>query len=283
MTAGDEQALLQAMIADPEDDGPRLVYSDWLEEHGRLDRAEFIRIECELARMTLGSAEYDTRAGVLRQRQVELRGQHEKEWVAELNLPKNRHCYCWFKRGMIASVWCTIRYFLDHGQTIFQAAPVETICFRRATAQNIRALDHHPAYRLVRGVEFLLDETPVEVVIAFLENVQSEHLRALALQTRMVNSLWSGWHSRNVHLARTIANCRGTVGWKHLRLGHAGIGDEGGLALAQSPYLDELEILDLTNIALSESVQLALRQRFGSSVWFSREDYLGVTLGEIGW
>jgi uncharacterized protein (TIGR02996 family) len=27
--------LLQAILADPEDDTPRLVYADWLEEHGQ--------------------------------------------------------------------------------------------------------------------------------------------------------------------------------------------------------------------------------------------------------
>jgi uncharacterized protein (TIGR02996 family) len=47
----DERALLNAIIAAPEDDLPRLVYADWLEEHGRAERAEFIRLECELARM----------------------------------------------------------------------------------------------------------------------------------------------------------------------------------------------------------------------------------------
>src|SRR4029450_634982 len=36
----DEAALLRAIIASPEDDDARLVYSDCLEEHGRADQAE---------------------------------------------------------------------------------------------------------------------------------------------------------------------------------------------------------------------------------------------------
>ena len=36
-------ALLESVLADPADDAPRLVISDWLEEHGVLDRAEVIR------------------------------------------------------------------------------------------------------------------------------------------------------------------------------------------------------------------------------------------------
>jgi uncharacterized protein (TIGR02996 family) len=41
-------ALLAAVIADAEDDAPRLVYADWLEEHGDPDRAAFIRNQCAL-------------------------------------------------------------------------------------------------------------------------------------------------------------------------------------------------------------------------------------------
>jgi uncharacterized protein (TIGR02996 family) len=39
----DEQALLAAVIADPEDDLPRLAYADWLDEHGDPHRAKYIR------------------------------------------------------------------------------------------------------------------------------------------------------------------------------------------------------------------------------------------------
>jgi uncharacterized protein (TIGR02996 family) len=42
MTA-DERALLNAILAAPEDDLPRLVYADWLEEH---DRAEQAAVMC---------------------------------------------------------------------------------------------------------------------------------------------------------------------------------------------------------------------------------------------
>lgn len=50
MTA-DELALIAAVNAAPEDDLPRLVYANWLREHGRDDRAEFIAVQCELARL----------------------------------------------------------------------------------------------------------------------------------------------------------------------------------------------------------------------------------------
>ena len=47
MTTGD--AILRAVFDSPYDDTPRLVFADWLEEHGDPLRAEFIRLQCELA------------------------------------------------------------------------------------------------------------------------------------------------------------------------------------------------------------------------------------------
>src|SRR5829696_7436743 len=44
----EREALLRAIIENPEDDAPRLVFADWLDEHGEPDRAEFIRLQIEL-------------------------------------------------------------------------------------------------------------------------------------------------------------------------------------------------------------------------------------------
>lgn len=49
MTA-DELAFLAAICADSTDDTVRLAYADWLDEQDQPDRAEFIRVQCELAR-----------------------------------------------------------------------------------------------------------------------------------------------------------------------------------------------------------------------------------------
>jgi uncharacterized protein (TIGR02996 family) len=46
----EETALLAAIRAQPEDDTARLVYADWLQEHDHAARAEFIRVQIDLAR-----------------------------------------------------------------------------------------------------------------------------------------------------------------------------------------------------------------------------------------
>lgn len=44
-----EEIALAEIMASPEDDVPRLIFADWLEEHGDEARAEFIRVQVELA------------------------------------------------------------------------------------------------------------------------------------------------------------------------------------------------------------------------------------------
>lgn len=43
--------LMKAVCASPADDLPRLVLADWLEENGQPERAEFIRLQCELEKV----------------------------------------------------------------------------------------------------------------------------------------------------------------------------------------------------------------------------------------
>ena len=47
----DLDGLLAAIRSDPDDDTPRLVLADWLDEHGESERAEFIRVQCRMARL----------------------------------------------------------------------------------------------------------------------------------------------------------------------------------------------------------------------------------------
>ena len=74
MSVSDEQALLHAVWAEPDDDAPRLVYADWLEENGQTERAEFIRVQCQRAQG--GEPQRD--------REEQLLSVHRNEWLAEL-------------------------------------------------------------------------------------------------------------------------------------------------------------------------------------------------------
>ncbi len=47
----ERDALLKAVCEYPDDDTPRLVFADWLQEHGEDDRAEFIRVQIEQTKL----------------------------------------------------------------------------------------------------------------------------------------------------------------------------------------------------------------------------------------
>ncbi len=74
-------ALLDAAKEKPEDDGPRLVLSDWLEEHGDVIRAEFLRLQLLLAP---GSSLDPERRASTRQRVQELLAHYGGGWLGPL-------------------------------------------------------------------------------------------------------------------------------------------------------------------------------------------------------
>jgi uncharacterized protein (TIGR02996 family) len=69
--------LLKEVLEQPESDGPRLVYADWLSERGD-PRGEFIAVQCELAR------KFEL---PLVAREQQLLREHGAKWSAELGLP----------------------------------------------------------------------------------------------------------------------------------------------------------------------------------------------------
>src|SRR3954465_10917306 len=75
----EREHLLQGILDHPDDVARRLVYADWLQEHGEdLARAEFIRVQCQLADMPI----YDRRRPALIRREYELFRQGGDAWSA---------------------------------------------------------------------------------------------------------------------------------------------------------------------------------------------------------
>ena len=73
--------MLRAIREAPEDDTPRLVYADWLQERGD-PRGELIAVQCALH----GLSPADPRRAKLEGREEELLDAHEARWRAELPL-----------------------------------------------------------------------------------------------------------------------------------------------------------------------------------------------------
>jgi uncharacterized protein (TIGR02996 family) len=72
-----EEGLLRAIQEDPDDDLPRQVLADWLDDQGDTGRAEFIRIQLELAGGNLDLAERNR----LVDREREMLREHVGRWL----------------------------------------------------------------------------------------------------------------------------------------------------------------------------------------------------------
>jgi uncharacterized protein (TIGR02996 family) len=112
----DEDAFLQEIRENPDDDFPRLVYADWLEERGD-PRAEFIRVQCELSQLP----DFDEQRNELATRADALLARHGDRWKQPLNQLDIEHIR--FERGMIEHAAIETGTFLNAANAIFAAAP----------------------------------------------------------------------------------------------------------------------------------------------------------------
>lgn len=155
----DEQTLLTAIIARPEDDAPRLAYADWLDRQGgaaNKDRAEYIRLEIDLAR--IGSAAPSTpELQAHRKRSRELFAKHYREWfpafVGRTNLLRRGRPYIEFKRGFPALMHVQTSKLLEVGEELFGLAPITFVDFRSVTDGLLRKLVQAPWIAQLRKIE----------------------------------------------------------------------------------------------------------------------------------
>jgi uncharacterized protein (TIGR02996 family) len=146
----DFAAFLQAVLARPDDDLPRLIFADWLDENGQSERAEFIRIGCELATLPDPHQGIDVRAiagatgklacrcrwcalcrrwAELQATTVELNGHRTHGYYAwappHLTHPNGgARCVWEYRRGFIERVELPAAYLLEYAAALFAAAPI---------------------------------------------------------------------------------------------------------------------------------------------------------------
>ncbi len=119
-----EASFVQAIVSDPDDDTTRLVYADWLEEHGdedARDRADFLRLQIGLARDRADSPRRREQAFRARQ----LLDRHQEQWLE----PYRRfELHDWqFARGCIEKVGLMAQDLDEHASRLFAALPIRRL------------------------------------------------------------------------------------------------------------------------------------------------------------
>jgi uncharacterized protein (TIGR02996 family) len=116
------RALLQAVLDAPDDDLPRLVFADWLDENGESDRADFIRAQIEFSRTPEDSPRFEQ----LRQQATTWpRTIRQAGWLKEV--PGWARHRAEFRRGFVEHVVCTAASFARRGARLFDNAPVRSV------------------------------------------------------------------------------------------------------------------------------------------------------------
>ncbi len=173
----DRAALASAILDNFADDTPRLVFADWLDEHGESPRAEFIRAQIEAARLPKArtKSEPEKRANALLRK-------HGKAWAAALGLPEYSGEYV---RGFLTNV------SVDYGELLRlePALAVEPFLMRlelhhefntsaRVTPAWMKKFAANPALRAVSELDSQSGGLGAELFVPLLK---SPHLRNLSM------------------------------------------------------------------------------------------------------
>lgn len=135
-------ALLRAICEAPDDDAPRLIYADWLDEHGEAERAEFIRLQVKANE--LGGCTHKWSPGTTcdgcrtRKRSNELLRSHLADWTPPQLLETHtdlekvlqrrqqlRGAPCEWHRGFVHSITCAWADCAAHLDAIIAEHPVQ--------------------------------------------------------------------------------------------------------------------------------------------------------------
>ena len=244
-----DPAFVAAVCDAPEDDAPRLVYADWLDDHGEADRAELIRVQVERARLP----KEGPRAQALKAREDALLKARRDDWLREL--PAWARLAAGFVRGFVGAVVARSREFLKGAAVLFRRAPVRQVCLLGLTDAQAAALAASPFLEHLTGLEVGANSLTgagwrALVVAPGLANVAALELTAHSFSPAEAHALAYAPHLPN--LTRLLLY--------GARLGPRGahLGDRGLEELAGSPHLARLTTLHLVECLLGDGAARAL-------------------------
>lgn len=131
----DGDALLRAILINPAEDMPRLMYADWLQEHGDEPRAEYIRASVEIDQLP-GCGHPRPLEGRechwCRLRSVEIMYLGSVQAITSRALGYGQAPRDAFRRGFVCAVSPTLEQFASYAKFLFSTHPIELISLRNA-------------------------------------------------------------------------------------------------------------------------------------------------------
>lgn len=216
----DEDALQRAIVANAAEDTPRLAYADWLEEHGRTEEAEYIRLDLRQHAEGPEGLEYAEHT---------VRCEELWQWLsAHARSPKLK---------------------LRRGVTLYSAKRWE--CYSRRFPSLLN-LDHHhvPIFRAAAALENAFQRLPVRgASIGLISCKELAEFLSLPVAGAL-EVLCVGMHSEHAdEAARIIGRCPRLTNLRHLILVFP-ITRDSAEELGRSANLSRLEMfsVDVANL-----------------------------------
>jgi uncharacterized protein (TIGR02996 family) len=223
----DREPFLAAIIRRPDDDLPRLIFADYLDDTGDGARAEFIRLQCAAAR---GERVAESRI-------CELENANRDEWLA----PLGKGVYhAEFRRGFAEHLVLSAREFVRESSAIREKTPLRGIALLGAARVLARLLSepHLAGLSAIHFTGGMLGDAGAERL------AECPHLAG-------VWTLRLGLNEIGDEGAAALANSPYLDQLRLLVLNQNAIGDSGAWELARSPNLSRLAALDLSENEIS--------------------------------
>jgi uncharacterized protein (TIGR02996 family) len=269
----EQGGLLAAVAAAPDDDLPRLVYADWLQENGDTARADLIRFQCEHAKAVRRDDPYPGEGHIER-----LLQSHGDRWAAEYPAIRGVK-WSGFWRGF-PCVTAGASTLARHAAKVWAAAPVESVVLSKLTADAIVALMNCKHLDRLRILELsgliVMDAVPPPPPVPGGPIRPRRRPDTVPPSTffHLLNCLSGVWwlafggtSSLGTGGCRSIAQAHGMPELEILGLRWCEVGDDGAAELLTRGALPKLRSLDLRGNEFGEAVPPKLRKRFPNVVF----------------
>lgn len=302
----DEAALLKAIVANPDEDTPRLAYADWLDENapdatpspaaGPSARAEFVRAQCRLAAGAFDAPDYPE----LLERELDLadwlstHARHPDEPLfgtdgdTRLQVGEWAECrrgfneaYCFEDYGSSADE--TLDSLIPALESAFRRTPGRTLVLDGATTEEVERFAAHRAFRHLRGLYIdYLDEGDEDPAVAAIAGSQhAAGLRRLYLDLMIgedgCRALAESRHLGNLEAlvidfpisARSLKFFHGVKWFRNLRRLHlwSGWGGRSDVLRALADFPPMPRLVSLTLDGLGNVSAAAVRKLVGSEAF----------------
>jgi len=247
----DEQAFMTAILAEPDEDTPRLVFADWLDERGTEDdkaRAALIRAQCQAEILPKGSKERRK----LEKQAKEILKEHEDRWTQKLR-DTNLGIRSTFRRGFIDLIEMSATVFTLHAKKLFEIAPTIRSAYFPDASNEVGRLAKCEFFARLASVDI---HAMCKCGYCLIQN----DLRALftSKHTTGLTALNIAGDRMDAEGAKRLAKSAALARLTALDVSENPFGSEGMLALAKSKHLAQLKRLNLSRTGLGDAGVLAL-------------------------